>query len=88
MSENYYEIIKRPVVTENTFDLIEEQNKLTFIVKREANKYQIREAIEKMFDVRVVKVNTLISPKGDKKAFVKLHINDSAADLAIDLGIF
>ncbi len=88
MSDNYYDIIKRPIVTENTFDLIETQNKLTFYVKREANKYQIKKAIEKMFDVRVVQINTMITPRGDKKAFVKLHINDSAADLAIELGIF
>ncbi len=89
MSEkNFYQIVKRPVVTENTFDLIEDQNKLTFIVKREANKYQIKEAIQELFGVRVVKINTLITSRGEKKAFVKLHINDSAADLAIDLGIF
>ncbi|MHA1776235.1 MAG: 50S ribosomal protein L23 [Promethearchaeota archaeon] len=88
MADNYYAIIKKPLVTENTFDLIEDQNKIVFIVDRKANKYQIKKAIEKLYDVQVIKVNTLINTKGSKKAFVKLHPNYSAADLAIKLGIF
>lgn len=86
--ENYYSIIKRPLVTEDTFDLIDEQNKLVFIVERSANKYQIKDAIESLYKVKVEKINTLITIKGEKKAFVKLHSNNSAADLAIKLGIF
>ncbi|MHA1718766.1 MAG: 50S ribosomal protein L23 [Promethearchaeota archaeon] len=85
---NYYAIIKKPIVTENTFDLIEDQNKLVFIVERSANKYQIKQAIENLYNVKIVKINTLITPKGEKKALVKLHPNNSAADLAIKLGIF
>jgi len=85
---NYYAIIKRPLVTENTFDLIEDQNKLVFIVERSANKYKIKQAIESLYNVKIIKINTLITPSGEKKALVKLHPNDSAADLAIKLGIF
>jgi len=85
---NYYAIIKKPLVTENTFDLIEDQNKLVFIVERTANKYKIKQAIENLYNVKVIKINTLITPSGEKKALVKLHPNDSAADLAIKLGIF
>ncbi len=85
---NYYAIIKRPLVTENTFDLIEDQNKLVFIVERTANKYIIKQAIESLYNVKIIKINTLITPRGEKKALVKLHPNDSAADLAIKLGIF
>jgi large subunit ribosomal protein L23 len=85
---NYYTIIKRPLVTEDTFDLIEEQNKLVFIVDRTANKHQIKDAIQNLYKVKVVSINTLITPHGDKKAFVKLHPNNSASDLAIKLGIF
>ncbi|MHA1719577.1 MAG: 50S ribosomal protein L23 [Promethearchaeota archaeon] len=88
MVKNYYDIIKEPLVTENTFDLIEDQNKLVFIVDRRANKFQIKDAIEKLYNVKVVRVNTLISTSGKKKAFIKLHPNNSAADLAIELGIF
>jgi large subunit ribosomal protein L23 len=88
MVKNYYAIIKKPLVTENTFDLIEDENKLVFIVDRNSNKYQIKEAMENLYDVRVTKINTLITPLGDKKAFIQLHPNNSAADLAIKLGIF
>jgi large subunit ribosomal protein L23 len=86
--EAFYKIIKRPLITEKTFDLIERENKLVFIVNRRANKNQIKRAIEKLHNVKVIKVNTLITPKGDKKAFVKLHPEYSAQDIAIDLGIF
>ena len=61
---------------------------MVFIVDRKANKYKIKNAIENLYGVKVLKINTLITPKGEKKAFVKLHPNFSAADLAIDLGIF
>jgi large subunit ribosomal protein L23 len=53
-----YQIIKRPLVTERTSDLIE-QGIYTFEVDRNANKVQIQEAVEKIFSVGVVSVNTL-----------------------------
>ena len=86
--EKYYKILKQPVVTESTFDLIDEHNKIVFLVDRTANKHQIREAIERIYGVRVIKINTMITPSGTKKAFIKLHPSDSAAELAIKLGIF
>lgn len=86
--ENDYKIIKKPLITENTFDLIENENKLVFYVERKANKNQIKKAIERIHKVKVVKINTLITPEGEKKAFIKLHPDNSASDLAIDLGIF
>jgi len=86
--ERYYKIIKRPLITEKTFDLIEKENKLVFIVSRLVNKSQIKTAIEKIHNVKVIKVNTMITVKGEKKAFIKLHPDNSAQDIAIDLGIF
>ena len=86
--ERYYKIIKRPLITEKTFDLIERENKLVFIVDRLANKSQIKRAIEKIHRVKVIKVNTLITATGEKKAFVKLHPDNSAQDISIDLGVF
>ena len=86
--EIFYKIIKKPLVTEKTFDLIEKENKLVFIVDRKANKNQIKRAIEKLHNVKVIKINTMITPKGEKKAFIKLHPEYSAQDIAIDLGIF
>ena len=86
--ERYYKIIIKPLITEKTFDLIERENKLVFLVERKANKIQIKRAVEKIHNVKVIKVNTLITPLGNKKAFIKLHPDNSAQDIAIDLGIF
>ncbi|MBD3352522.1 MAG: 50S ribosomal protein L23 [Candidatus Lokiarchaeota archaeon] len=86
--EKYYKILKKPVVTENTFDLIDEQNKIVFYVDIKANKKDIKQAIQTIYDVKVIKINTLITSKGQKKAFIKLHPADSASELAIKLGIF
>jgi large subunit ribosomal protein L23 len=86
--ERFYKIIQKPLITEKTFDLIERENKLTFIVERNANKNQIKNAVEKIHNVKVIKVNTIITPLGEKKAFIKLHSDYSAQDIAIDLGIF
>lgn len=86
--ERFYKIIKKPLVTEKTFDLIERENKLVLIVNKLSNKTQIKRAIEKIYNVKVLKVNTLITPEGEKKAFIKLHPDYSAQDIAIDLGIF
>ncbi|MFX0141241.1 MAG: 50S ribosomal protein L23 [Candidatus Hodarchaeota archaeon] len=86
--EIFYRIIKKPLITEKTFDLIEKENKLVFLVNRTANKSQIKRAIERIHNVKVVKVNTMITTQGEKKAFIKLHPDYSAQDIAIDLGIF
>jgi len=53
-----YDIIKRPIVTEKSTKL-SEQNKYTFEVDKKANKIQIKEAIEAIFDVKVKKVNVI-----------------------------
>ncbi len=81
-------MIKKPLVTEKTFDLIEKENKLVFLVDKSANKNTIKRAIESIHNVKVIRINTLITPRGEKKAFVKLHPDNSAQDIAIDLGIF
>ncbi|HIR91546.1 MAG TPA: 50S ribosomal protein L23 [Candidatus Limicola stercorigallinarum] len=58
-----YSVIIRPVVSERSFSLME-QNKYTFEVARDANKYQIKDAVEELFSVHVVSVNTInVKPK-------------------------
>ncbi|MCR5418925.1 MAG: 50S ribosomal protein L23 [Lachnospiraceae bacterium] len=55
----YYDVILKPVITEKSMDGMSEK-KYTFFVHPEANKSQIKEAVEKMFDgVKVAKVNTM-----------------------------
>lgn len=55
--ERYYEIIKRPLITEQSVDAMEER-KYTFEVSKDANKEEIKNAIEHIFGVKVEKVNT------------------------------
>ena len=55
-----YSLIGRPVVTEKTTVQREDENKVVFRVKKDANKIQIRQAIEKLFSVKVLKVNTTL----------------------------
>ncbi|MFX1512124.1 MAG: 50S ribosomal protein L23 [Promethearchaeota archaeon] len=83
-----HEVIIEPIVTEATFAEVEDNNRIVFCVIRKANKFQIKRAVEELFDVKVEKVNTLIGPDGRKKAFVKLDHESSAMDLASRLGMF
>ncbi|RLF08028.1 MAG: 50S ribosomal protein L23 [Thermoprotei archaeon] len=80
-------IIIRPVVTEKTLNLIEQNNTLTFLVKFTATKPEIKEAVEKLYNVKVLKVNVVITPKGQKKAYVKLAPEYNAIDIATNLGM-
>ena len=64
--KNPRDIIKRPVITERTTDLME-QNKYAFEVELKANKTEIKLAIEEIFGVKVAKVNTLRVPSKQKR---------------------
>jgi large subunit ribosomal protein L23 len=81
----YYDIIKAPIITEQSTKLIESENKYTFKVDRKANKIEIKKAVETIFNVNVLSVNTVnVLPKfkrmgkyegyksAYKKAIVKL----------------
>ena len=82
-----YEVILYPLMTESASLMVEQENKLVFIVSLEASKMNVRRAVEELYEVVVERVNTLITPKGQKKAFVKLHPDYNASDVAIKLGI-
>ncbi len=84
---NPHEVVLYPVTTESTTRLIEEENKLVFIVNMKASKMDVKRAVEDLYEVKVSKVNVLITTKGEKKAFIKLHPEYKAADVAIKLGI-
>ncbi len=60
------DLIKRPVVTEKSTGLMD-NNQYVFEVDRRANKTEIRQAVEKLFDVKVEKVNTMIVPAKKKR---------------------
>lgn len=79
-------VILRPYLTERTFDLIEKQNKLVFLVEQNAGKRKIRDAIEMLYEVDVDSVRIANTISG-KKAFVRLSATSSATDLASKLGL-
>ena len=82
-----HNIIKHPLATEKSIRLMEAENKLIFVVDQRAQKKQIKEAIEQLFKVKVTKVNTFISPKGKKRAYVKFSDETPAIDIATNLGL-
>ncbi|MEM5853046.1 MAG: 50S ribosomal protein L23 [Candidatus Aenigmatarchaeota archaeon] len=82
-----FKVLKYPYTTEKSVSMIEKENKIVFIVDRKANKKQIKEAFEKLFQVKVERVNVMIDFKGRKKAFIKLKPEYNARDVAVKLGI-
>jgi len=84
---NPQDVILYPIMTESTTRQIEEENRLVFIVNIRADKVDVKRAVEELYEVKVSRVNTLITPRGRKKAFVKLGPDFKAADVAIKLGI-
>jgi large subunit ribosomal protein L23 len=79
-------IILAPYVTEKTFNLIERENKLTFIVNERASKRRIIEALRILYESEAIEVNTARTIQG-KKAFVKFKAVEGARDLATKLGL-
>lgn len=80
-------VIKHPLSTEKSIRLMESENKLLFVVDRKAKKEDVKAAIEDLFKVNVVCVNTLIDNKGKKKAYVKFAADTPAIDIATQLGL-
>lgn len=87
---NYRDIIKAPIITEKSADLAQNKNTITFSAATDANKVQIKQAVEKIFNVKVESVNTVnVKPKKKrvgrytgktnkvKKAIVKLREGSS-----------
>ena len=82
-----YKVLKYPVNTEKSMKLMESENKLVFIVDLKAEKIDVKKAAEKLFSVKVEKINTLITPAGKKKAFIKLNKENKAVDVMTQLGL-
>lgn len=82
-----FKVIKYPMMTERSVNMIENENKLIFIVDRRSTKEDIKAAVKELYEVEAITVNTLITNQGEKKAFVKLSDEFDASDVAIRLGI-
>jgi large subunit ribosomal protein L23 len=63
--KDIHDVILRPVISEKSYEMLDE-NKYTFIVDPRANKTHIKQAVEKIFDVKVLSVNTM-NRRGKRK---------------------
>ena len=86
-TEKAWNIIENPHLTEKAMDQVDENNTLVLMVDIDANKGQVEDAVEHLFDVTVKKVNTSITPQAKKKAFVRLSKTDDAMDIATKMGM-
>ncbi|MFH1125724.1 MAG: 50S ribosomal protein L23 [Candidatus Altiarchaeota archaeon] len=79
-------VILYPLMGEKA-TFLREKNKLTFVVDKKATKRDIKEAIEKLYNVKAVKVTTMITVEGFKKAHVTLDKSQSAEEIASQFGV-
>ncbi len=82
-----YKVLIRPVHSEKAISLVDKENTLVFIVDRKASKHDIKRAAELVLGVKVEKVRTLITPRGEKKAYIKLAPEYRASEIASQLGL-
>ena len=79
-------IILHPYITEKTFELVETQKKICFIVEKTASKSAIKTAINTLYEQKAVTINTARTIYG-KKAFVEFETVDVARDVATKIGM-
>jgi large subunit ribosomal protein L23 len=84
---NANDVIFYPLMTESASLMVERDNKLIFIVNKKAGKADVKRAVEELYEVKVIRITVQTTPQGEKKAFVKLHPEFKASDVAIKLGI-
>jgi ribosomal protein uL23 len=82
-----YIVVKYPLSTEKSLRLMESENKLIFVVDKKASKKEIKDAIEDIFKAKVIKVNTMITQDGYKRAYVKFSQETPAIDIATTMGL-
>ncbi|MEM3126763.1 MAG: 50S ribosomal protein L23 [Candidatus Woesearchaeota archaeon] len=80
-------VIKYPLSTEKSVRLMEAENKLVFVVDKKATKAEIKKAIQDMFKVKIIDVNTFVTNAGKKRAYVKFAPENPAIDVATQMGL-
>ena len=75
------------MLTEKSFDLLERENKLVFAVAPKATKVDIKDAVEKTYEVKVENVKVINDFRREKKAIVKLKPDFEAGKIISDLGL-
>ncbi len=82
-----HKVILYPLATEKAVRLIEKENKLTFVVAPDANKTEVKRAVELLYGVEVESVRITRGPEGRKKAYVRLTPRFNADEVASKLGV-
>ncbi|AWR99409.1 50S ribosomal protein L23 [Metallosphaera hakonensis] len=75
-------MIRESISTEKSVRLLDSSNTLVIIVDRNDNKSTIKRNVEKTFGVKVEKVNVTITPRGEKKAYIRLSPEYKASEIA------
>ena len=81
-------VVRHPLVTEKAMNEMDFDNKLQFLVDLDATKPEIVEELQSRYEVSIEKVNTQVTPKGTKKATVRLSEDDDAQEVASRIGVF
>lgn len=82
-----HKIVLYPLMGEKATMLRERENKLSFIVAKDAGKKDIKEAIESLYNVKIVKLDSMITSTGEKKVHVRLDAKYSAEEVASHFGV-
>ncbi len=72
---------------EKAMKLLQTENKISFIVSKDSNKTNVKQELEKLFSIKIDKINIINSPDGEKIAIVKLNKSSNAMDIATKLGM-
>ena len=84
---DHTKVLIQPLSSDKNVQKMEKQNTLTFQVAENSTKGQVRTAFSKLFKVKVRKVNTLRTPEGKKKAYIRLQGNKDALNIASNIGL-
>ena len=75
-------VLMYPIATEKALNMVETQNTITYVVDLRADKKKIKGEFEKVFNVKVARVNIAIEPYNEKRAYIRLEKESSAPDVA------
>ncbi|VFV24614.1 60s ribosomal protein l23a-like, partial [Lynx pardinus] len=84
---NHYAFTKLPLTTESASKKTEDDNTLVFVTDVKANRHQIKQAVKKLYDIDVTKVNSRVRSDGEKNVYVWLAPDYNALDVATKIGI-
>ena len=82
-----YAIFKQPVSSERFYKKMETENTVIFFVDPKANKIEIKKAFLESFNVKPERINTLVTPGGKKKAYIKIPKTNEASEIANKIGL-